>query len=73
MRPTIGRIIYYMTSSGEVRPAIITNVEHGRNADILTITVFGIDSTAEGVTTDDKAHSPEEAVPGQWWWPRGAF
>lgn len=64
-QPTIGRIVHYRTESGEDRPAIITNVA----GDQVTLTVFGVDSTAEGVISLNMAPGPRDAKARNWWFP----
>jgi hypothetical protein len=65
MKPSIGRIVHYRAESGESLAAIITKVE----GDAVTLTVFGPDSTAEGVVSLNMAASPATAKDRNWYWP----
>lgn len=64
--PTIGRIVYYKTTTSEVWPAIVTKVEGNR----MSLTVFKVqEETYADAAISAMAAGPNEAQDGQWWWP----
>ena len=67
MQPSIGRIIHYQTNSAQSHmwPAIINEIKADGT---LGIWVFASNG---GFQTETKtmAAGPNDAEPGQWWWP----
>ena len=67
MKPTIGRIVFYKRSKGDVDPypAIITFVDGDR----VCMTVFFTNATEPGVFSYNMAPNFKEAKEGEWCWP----
>lgn len=68
--PTIGRIVLYVLPSGEMRPAIVTELPFAERQYLVSLTVFTVnnDVLPGGTKQIDVPVCPTPR-PGTWHWP----
>ena len=65
-KPSVGRIVHFMSLDGSCRAAIITEVEDDTH---VTLTVFGSGAPMGGVTATLGADTPHLQPLAIWHWP----